>query len=95
MIGHNDRERETERAAQYMVTEALEKLATSLAIYLTAGVHQPAENGRQATVLFLENMADAPLDVEEGEDCDSDEARSRALGRISEIIMRVRLAAHL
>lgn len=94
MIGDIKREAETERAAQCMVTRALENLATSLATYLAAGVHQPAENGRQAAILFLENMADTPLEPEES-DCDPDEARSRALTRIGGIIMRIRSAARL
>lgn len=78
-----------------MVCTTLEKLATNLASYLAAGAHQPAENGRQAVVVFLEGMADAPLDPEVGEDCDRDEAKSRALVRIGEIIMRIRAAARL
>lgn len=87
-------EAETERVAQGMVCATVEKLATDLATYLAAGVHQPAENGRQAVVLFLEGMAAAPLD-HKSEGCDRDEAMARALLRIGEIVIRIRTAARL
>ena len=89
------RELETERLTQCLVICTLEKLAANLAAYLAAGVHQPAENGRQAVMWFLEGMADSYLDFDVGEGGDGDEAQSRALVRIGEIIMRIRAAAHL
>lgn len=91
----SDLEVETERLAQCLVIGTLEKLAANLAAYLAAGVHLPAENGRQAVIWFLEGMADAYLDLDAEEGGDRDEARSRALARIGEIILRIRDAAHL
>ena len=75
MIRNAKQDADTERAAQYMVNTALETLATTLASYLAAGMHQPAENGRRTVVVFLEGMADAPLNPEVSEDCDATKHR--------------------
>lgn len=86
---------EIEHAAKGMVCTALERLSAKLASYLAAGVHLPQENGRQAVVLFLEELADTPLDAQLDSEEDRDEARSLALGQIGEIVERVRAAAEL
>ena len=95
MTRFNSKDTEIERVADRMVVAAVEALATNLAAYLAGAHHQPAENGRQAVIYFLEGMADAPLASEDTEGGDSDEAQSRALQQIGEIVMRIRSAARL
>ena len=86
---------EIEYAAKCMVFTALEQLSVKLASYLAAGVHLPQENGRQAVVLFLEELADTPLDAQLDNEGDRDAARALALEQIEAIVDRVRAAAEL
>lgn len=86
-------------AAEVAYARAMEAFATDTAIYLASGVHYPAENGRQALVLFLERLADLPLQpfIEEfglAPD-DADRAMDAALACIGESIRLIRAAAAL
>ncbi len=84
-------------AAEAAYARAMEALAADLATYLASAEHYPAENGRQAVVLFLERLAELPLQpfIEgfalTGEE--ADQAMSLALDCIGQSVQLIHAAA--